>query len=116
MYFHRPFEKHKILVPKNTLPNIFIISFDSSSSSLHCLEKQKIQVPIHIKQHITAIIHEASLTYESLHITVSTLRAENKLWAGEQSILLRLELMLIELIRQKEQGVPRKKLFVSKRP
>ena len=115
MYFHRPFEKHKILVPKNTLPNIFIISFCSLSPSLYCLEKHKIQVPIHIKQYITAIIHEASLTYKSLHITGATLRADNKLWAGEQSILLRFELMLIELIRQKEQGVARKKLFVSKK-
>ena len=41
--------------------------------------------------------------------------AENKLWAGEQSILLRLELMLIDLIRQKEQGTTKKKLFVSKK-
>lgn len=115
MYFHKPFEKHKIEVKKNTFPNIFIISFKSSSPALHTLAKRKISVPMNIKQHITAIIHEASLTYSSLHITGSTLRAESRLWAGEQSILLRLELMLIDLIRQKEQGTTKKKLFVSKK-
>ena len=82
MYFHNPFEKHKVEVKKNTFPNIFIISFRSSSPALHALEKRKINVPMNIKQHITAIIHEASLTYSSLHITGSTLRAESKLWAG----------------------------------
>ena len=108
-------EKHKIEVKKNSFPNIFIISFESSSPALHALEKRKIDVSMSIKQHITAIIHEASLTYSSLHITGSTLRAENKLWAGEQSIILRLELMLIDLIRQSKKMPVKKKLFLSKK-
>ena len=115
MFFHKPFEKHKIEVKKNSFPNIFIISFESSSPALHALEKRKIDVSMSIKQHITAIIHEASLTYSSLHITGSTLRAENKLWAGEQSIILRLELMLIDLIRQSKKMPVKKKLFLSKK-
>lgn len=115
MFFHKPFEKHKIEFKKNSFPNIFIISFESSSPALHALEKRKIDVSMGIKQHITAIIHEASLTYSSLHITGSTLRAENKLWAGEQSIILRLELMLIDLIRQNERIPTKKKLFISKK-
>lgn len=114
VYFHKPYERHKILVPKNKLPNIFIISFHSTSSALHCFDNRVIQVSMSIKQYITAIIHEASLTYDTLRVNDLNGKNDN-LWAGEQTILLRFELMLIELIRQEKFRPQKKRLYLSKK-
>ncbi len=115
MYFHKPFEKHMIKVPKNELPNIFIIEYDSTSAAFHCLESKIIDVSMNIKQHIVAIIHAASLIFEDLNAFEITYRKDRHIWAGEQSILNRFELMLIELVRETTHNTTKKKLFLSKK-
>lgn len=117
MYFHKPFEKHMLKIDKNDYPNIIVSSFQCSSPAMHFFENRKIAVSLQIKQYIATMIHEASLTFERssrMRISGSMFQSQNKLWAGEQTVILRFELMLIELIRENAPHEEQKKQFVSK--
>jgi AraC-like DNA-binding protein len=117
LYFHKPYEKHMLSINKNDYPNIIIMSFQCSSPAMRFFENRKLAASLQTKQYIATMIHEASLTFErspGLKISGSSLVKGNKLWAGEQTVLLRLELMLIELVREHALVEDQKKLFVSK--
>ncbi len=115
MYFHKPYEKHMLKLQKNSLTNVFIMTFNSDSEALRCLEGRKLQASMTTKQSIVAIIHEAMLSFGDLTVHRQSIDYESKIWAGEQSILLRLELMLIDLIREITAETPKKKLYFSKK-
>ena len=118
MYFHKPFESHMLKTIKGVAPNIFIVTFSSSSASMTYFEKRKIATSMSTKQHISAIIHEASATFDLPFNTPDMhglkLRADDSLWGGPQSVLLRLELMLIELIRENNYYENQPKMFFAK--
>lgn len=115
MYFHKPYEKHMLRLEKNSLTNVFIITFHSTSEMLKCLEDRKLQASMNTKQALVAIIHEASLCFGDLTVHSKSIDYESKVLAGEQSILLRFELMLLEIIREITAESPRKKLYFSKK-
>ena len=103
IFFHKPYQRHMLRVIKGICPNVFIITFESGSSAMKYFEDRKISADIASKQYISAIIHEASGTFELPFNDPCALSLKPKLdplWAGDQSILIRLELMLIELIRR----------------
>lgn len=103
IFFHKPHQSHMLRVIKGICPNVFIITFESDSQAMKYFEDRKISADISIKQYISAIIHEASSTFELPFNDPCALSLKLKrepLWAGDQSILIRLELMLIELIRK----------------
>lgn len=106
IYFHKPYQKHMLKVIKGICPNVFIITFETSSSGMRYFEDRRLNADIVTKQYISAIIHEASSTFElpfNDPCALSLKRKENNsLWAGDQSILIRLELLLIELARREE--------------
>ena len=86
--------------------NVFIITFESDSPAMKYFEDRRLIADIATKQYISAIIHEASNTFDlpfndPCAIALNA-KKENALWAGDQSILIRLELMLIELARREE--------------
>ncbi len=117
MYFHKPYEKHMLKTIKGTTPNIFIITFTSDSAAMSYFENKLITCTMSEKQHISAIIHEAGETYDlpfNNPVKKLSVKNENALWAGEQSIILRLELMLIELVRENQYYVSGTKRFLSK--
>lgn len=117
MYFHKPYERHVLKVYPNEYPNILVCSFFCSSDAMRFFEGRKLTVSPQIKRHISTMIHEASLTFDNSDRFLKiqgTMFSKNKLWAGEQSLLLRLELMLIELIRENKLAELPKKLFISK--
>lgn len=117
LYFHKPFEKHMLKINKNDYPNIIVSSFQCSSPAMQFFENRKLSASLQIKQYIATMIHEASLTFERssrMRISGSMFQSKNKLWAGEQTVILRFELMLIELIRENMLVEDQKKLFVSK--
>ncbi|MBQ7363802.1 MAG: helix-turn-helix transcriptional regulator [Clostridia bacterium] len=103
MYFHKPYERHMLKTVRGIAPNIFIIVFSSDSPAMQYFEGKKLAASMTAKQHIAAIIHEASSTFElpfnDPRMAELKLKETGALWAGEQSVLLRLELMLIEIIR-----------------
>ncbi len=111
IYFHKPYEKHMLKVIPGICPNVFVLSFECNSPAMSYFENRKLEADIGTKQHISAIIHEASGTFDlpfndpcanALYV-----REDHSLWAGDQSMLIRLELMLIELARRGEAPPPR---------
>ncbi len=104
MYFHQPHEKHMLKIAQGQCPNIFILCFYSGSPAMYYLKKKIITASLSTKQHIAAIIHEASNTFElpfnDPAFSELALKTDGCLWGGDQTIFIRLELMLIELIRK----------------
>ena len=109
IYFHKPYERHMIQVAKGMSPNIFIVAFECSSAAMRFFEGRKLQVTMNTKQHIAAIIHEASNTFElqtsDWHTGELKYKPGGSLWGGEQTVLIRFELMLIEMIRANDKNV-----------
>ncbi|MBE6643878.1 MAG: helix-turn-helix domain-containing protein [Ruminococcaceae bacterium] len=118
MYFHKPYEKHMLKTVKGIAPNIFIITFSSSSVATSYFEDKKIHASMSIKQHISAIIHEASSTFDLPFNTPDMqglkIKENDSLWGGPQSVFLRLELMLIEIIRENSYYTEQKKIYFPK--
>ena len=103
MYFHKPFEAHMLQSDKGKPAQVIAIRFKSSSVAMGFFERRKMQADVTTKQHIGDILQEANNTFviassrgEESDIEY---RSDRVLWAGDQTVLLRLELMLIELIR-----------------
>ena len=118
MYFHKPHERHMLRITKGITPNIFIITFFSNSPAMSYFEKQKITASMSSKQHIAAIIHEASSTFDlpfnNPMMSKLKLKEEDALWGGTQTLLIRLELMLIEIVRANHYYVTKKKRIYPK--
>ena len=64
IFFHKPYQQHMLRVIKGVCPNVFIITFESSSLAMNYFEDRKLQADITTKQYISAIIHEASGTFD----------------------------------------------------
>ena len=118
MYFHKPHERHMLKIIKGIAPNIFIIAFTSHSPAMRYFEDRKIEASMSAKQHIAAIIHEASNTFDlpfnNPKMRKLKLKPEDSLWAGQQTILIRLELMLIEIVRANKYYMTNRKMFLPK--
>ncbi len=118
MFFHRPGEVHLLKVNKDETPNIVIIAFYSESEAMRYFEKQKIVASMTTKQYISAIIHEAfntfDLPFNNPRMKKLKLKPEDGLWAGQQTIALRLELMLIDLVRENHYYVSNRKMILPK--
>ena len=118
MYFHKPYEKHMLKTIKGTAPNIFILTFSSSSESMDYFRGRKTIASMSTKQHISAIIHEAQSTFDlsfnNPKMEGLRLKEDGSLWAGEQTIILRLELMLIEIVRENRFYKAKNKMFRPK--
>ena len=118
MYFHKPHETHMLRTVKGTAPNIFIVTFLSSSPAMRYFEGRRLGASLSTKQHISAILHEASETFD-FHLNNPKMqplapKREDALWGGEQSILIRLELMLIEIIRKNRYYAARPNRYLSR--
>lgn len=104
MYFHKPHEAHMLQIPEGEFPNILVCSFLCDSPALLHLKEQRLRASATVKGHIAAIIHEATQTFDltdrRLAIQGILFKSENRLFGGEQSIFLRLTLLLIELLRE----------------
>ena len=118
MYFHKPGELHMLEVIKGIAPNIFIITFTSSSPAMRYFEDRKLSASMATKQHISAILHEASGTFDlpfnNPKMPKLKFKEEGALWGGAQTIKIRLELMLIEIIRSNQYYETKPKMFLPK--
>ena len=118
MYFHKPNEVHMLRTVKGIAPNVFIIVFSSNSPAMRYFENQLLDASMTTKQHIAAIIHEASasfdLPFNNPKMQGLKPKADNPLWGGAQTVLIRLELMLIEIIRNNNYYVNAPKMFFPK--
>jgi len=118
MYFHKPHEPHMLKTIKGVAPNVFIITFSSPSVAMSYFEEKKIHASMSTKQHISAIIHEAQGTFDLPFNTPDMkglkLKSNGSLWGGAQTVFLRFELMLIEIIRENNYYTEQKKMFFPK--
>ncbi|MBQ2719873.1 MAG: helix-turn-helix transcriptional regulator [Clostridia bacterium] len=96
-------------VVKGIAPNIFIITFTSRSPAMRYFEGRRLTASMAVKQHVSAILHEATetfeLTFNNPRMQPLRLR-EAPLFGGEQTVRLRLELMLIDIIRSDDRYAP----------
>ena len=118
LYFHKPFERHMLQIPKGEFPNILVCSFHCDSPALFHLKERKLRASLAIKAHISSIIHEATEIFDFSNKGISIqgilFRNEKNLFGGEQSIFLRLELMLIELLREHVFALSKESRFLNK--
>lgn len=118
IYFHKPREEHMLQIIEGIPSNIFIITFNCNSAAMRYFEKRKLEADVSTKQHIATIIHEASNTYylpfNNPSMSGLKYKSGKILWAGDQTVLIRLELMLIELIRLDESFAERPRAFLKK--
>lgn len=118
LYFHKPFESHMLKFTKGVASNIFIVTFTSESEAMRYFENRKILASMSTKQYISAIIHEASNTFDlpfnSPDMMGLKLKENDALWGGAQSVFIRLELMLIDIIRDNNYYVSKPKRFYPK--
>lgn len=113
--FHKPYESHLLEMKKGEYPNVLIISFNTVSRAMSYFEGCKLKVTREIKEHLATILHEATHTYVPPFSKEHPLEKDrNGLWGSEQSILIRLELLLIELVRANRYYVDSPRMFHDK--
>lgn len=80
-----------------------MINFKCTSSAMHFFNGKKIHVTLATQLHISAILYEILYTrylpFNSPALIGIKQHTDKSLWAGDQTILMRLELMLIDIIR-----------------
>lgn len=100
--FHMPMEFHKLRSNGVSAPNVFVISFVCEDEAMKFFEGKHIAVPKKIRNLITDIIAESQNTY-ALPVFDRDLKelsmAKNPAFGGSQIIRMRLEELLIKLIR-----------------
>ncbi len=101
--FHKPMEFHKLRSNGISAPNVFVISFVCGDEEMSFFEGKHLTVPGKLRKLITDIIAESQGTY-ALPVFDRDLKelnlAENPLFGGSQIIRMRLEELLIKLIRE----------------
>lgn len=98
--FHKPNEFHTLKTDNETVANVFVISFVSSSKSMSFFKGKTMAVPSKLKKYISTIIEEYSQTFNSMATEDVKLELkENPPIGGQQMIKTYLEQFLILLIR-----------------
>lgn len=101
--FHKPNEFHTLCANKKNAANVFVISFECSSESMHFFNEKTMPVPSNLKKHISAIIEEYNeaffpMSQEDIKLNVK----EDTPIGGQQMIKTYLEQFLILLMRHEQ--------------
>lgn len=112
--FHKPNEFHTLRADGDTAPNVFVISFVSSSKIMSFFKYKHVKVPAEIKKYMFSLINEAENTFHSLPVKGTQLSVkEDAPYGGQQMLKTYLEQFLIMLIR-KEQQLANPQVFPTK--
>ena len=80
-----------------------MITFRCTSSAMHFFNGKKMQISLATQLHISTILYEVLYTrylpFNSPALVGIKQHTDKPLWAGDQTIIMRLELMLIDIIR-----------------
>ncbi len=102
MLFHKPCEVHSLRADGKRAPNVFVISFECKSQAIHFFENRKMAVDKSLLRLIYSIIEESKQTFD-LPVSDPALKRMKLLpspaLGGQQIIKNRLEILLIELMR-----------------
>lgn len=105
LYLHRSTSEALLhLKQKSTeTSGALMINFKCSSSAMHFFNGKKLHVSLATQMHISAILYEILYTrylpFNAPILLGVRQHTDKPLWAGDQTIMMRLELMLIEIIR-----------------
>lgn len=101
--FHKPNEFHDIRADKEDPPNVIVITFSSESPAMHFFEGKQGVLPRNLRFHIREILENAKGTF-ILPMGVTLRLKEHPLFGGARMVLLHLEQLLIELVRQEQKN------------
>lgn len=112
--FHKPNEFHTLCADKKNAANVFVISFECSSETMHFFNEKNMTVPSNLKKYISSIIEEYNETffpmdYEDKKLSIK----ENPPIGSQQMIKTYLEQFIILLLRH-EQDIRNIRVFPSK--
>lgn len=103
--FHQPNEWHTVIANGKVAPNLIVIAFDCRSKAMDYFRSNVLSIDEQIKAYFAIIIKEAKNAY-STHLddpsTKALKKRKNVPFASEQLIRIHLELLLIEMIRKKD--------------
>ncbi|MBQ8637305.1 MAG: helix-turn-helix transcriptional regulator [Clostridia bacterium] len=112
--FHRPNEFHSIKTTSNTVANVFVISFVSSSEAMSFFNCKQMTVSDKQKKYLSSLMDECEQTFHLMDVQdVKLIMRENPPIAGPQMVKMALEQLLIMLIRN-EQISPNPHIFPTK--
>lgn len=105
MIFHKPNQWHNVVANGEVAPNLIVVAFDSKSKAMKYFEDKVLSIDDRVKSHLANIVGEAKKAYSSdlSDPMMKGLKKRKKSKFGsEQLIRTHLELMLLEMIRDKE--------------
>lgn len=105
LIFHKPNQWHNVIANGKVAPNLVVVAFDSKSKAMEFFEDKVLSIDDRIKNHLASIVSEAQNAYSSdlSDPMMKGLKKRKKVkFASEQLIRMHLELMLIEVIRDKD--------------
>ena len=101
--FHKPHERHGLRGTGNSAANIFIISFVCHSPDMRLFCEKRGALPAELAHYIPALLQDACQTFELPFNDPSMemlKKRSDAVFGGEQCIVNRLELFLIDLARK----------------
>ncbi|MBO7250231.1 MAG: helix-turn-helix transcriptional regulator [Clostridia bacterium] len=105
LFLHRSTNEELIALKQKSQENAcaLIISFRCASSAMHFFNNKKIPINITARLHLSTILYEIPYTrylpFNSPDLVGFKPHLDKPLWAGDQTVIMRLELMLIDIIR-----------------
>ncbi len=114
--FHKPNEFHTIEADGEGAPNVFVLSFVTSSPAMSFFKGKRLKLPAKLKSLISVIIKESEESFDTMHpITGNRLvPKENAPIGGEQMIKTSLEQLLILLLRSEQEAKKAPRIFPTK--
>lgn len=105
MIFHKPNQWHNVVANGEVAPNLIVVAFDCKSKAMKYFEDKVLSIDDRVKSHLANIVGEAKKAYSSdlSDPMMKGLKKRKKpKFGSEQLIRTHLELMLLEMIRDKE--------------
>lgn len=104
MIFHKPNQWHNVVGNGKVAPNLIVVAFDCRSKAMEYFEDKVLKIDDRGKSFLANIVSEAQSAYYS-DLSDPMMKALKKrkkeMFASEQLIHMNLELMLINIIRNK---------------
>lgn len=100
--FHKPNEFHNIMANGVIAPNIFVISFESSSPAIKYFVNKHLTLPKELINIIRCLLYESQKTFDIPFFDPASLGLKllkSPIFGGQQMIKIYLEQLLINIIR-----------------
>lgn len=116
--FLKPFEFHNTTGNKIVAPNLFIITFITSSKAMNYFKGKIFKLPVKYRKYISQLMAEGSAAFEmTTDILTKELKERKDAPVGAQQLIkLYLEEFLLMLIREQHEKIPAPKILLNNEP